>query len=182
MRPLKMLKPIDIAIRGVFLAVVVIGGVVGQLRSQATPTESMSGAENVAEFGMGLPLPAARSCQPTAADTAQPRADTQPGARQEYVLSGSVKSSTGCTPIGGARIEFWPSGAGATKQDEAGVAFADASGAYRFNCNDTATASGRPGPIHLRVSADGYTALVTDYDPKGSPAEGEFDVVLQPGK
>src|SRR5215212_2366810 len=99
MRPPKMLKPVDFAIRGAFLAVVVIGGLVGQVRSQAAPAGDIREAETVAEFGMGLPPLADTRCEPTAADTAQPNAAVQPGARQEYVLSGSVKSSAGCTAI-----------------------------------------------------------------------------------
>ncbi len=40
--------------------------------------------------------------------------------------------------------------------------------------------SGRPPHIHLRVSADGYQTLVTQYYPADGRAEGAFDLVLVP--
>lgn len=181
MRPLKTLKPIDLAIRGAFLTVVLIGGVLGQ-RSQGAQQASQGGQAAALELGMGLPLPAATACQPTTADTDQSSAAAQPGKSQDYIVSGSVKSSAGCTPIGGAKIEFWPAQASDADQDGAGITFADANGAYRFHCNDATSAAGKPGSIHVRVSADGYAPLVTRYTPDEGPAEGEFDVVLEPGK
>lgn len=182
MRPLKTLKPIDLAVRGTFLAVVLIGGMLGQQRSQGAQQTSQAEQAAVIELGMGLPLPAVAGCQPTAADTEQSGAAAQPGKSQDYVVSGSVKSSAGCAPIGGAKIEFWPAQSSAADQNGAGITFADANGAYRFHCNDAASAAGKPGPIHMRVSADGYAPLVTRYTPDDGPAEGEFDVVLEPGQ
>jgi len=174
----KALKPSDLIVRGLFLAAVVIGGIADRLQLSAAP-EAPNAAAPVAAAGIGPALPAAPACRADAempAPATKPSAATSASSGRRHVLSGSVRSSADCTPIGGAKIEFWPAG-----DDPAARAmlFADTNGKYRLQC-DLPAANG--AYIYLRVSADGYATLTTQYQPKARQPESEFDIVLQPGK
>jgi hypothetical protein len=180
----KMLKRSDLIVRGLFLGVVVIGGIVGRLRFEASPGAAEANAP-MAAANIGLVLPAPQSCrsddaEPSAHST-EPVVPTGADASQPQVLSGSVRSSAGCAPIGGAKIEFWPVGPDAADgHSKRTTLFADANGKYRLRCD--LPAADRAAYIYLRVSADGYATLMAHYQPKPSQAESEFDIVLEPGK
>ena len=173
MRNDTMLKPSDLIVRGLFLAVVIIGGIAGRQRQLD------------ADMSLGLVPAASPTCQTndpeTSAPAATPGTPTRAEAGQRQVLSGSVRSSAGCVPIGGAKIEFWPDGPDAAHDHaQRGTLFADGNGKYRLQCDFPA--ADRAAYMYLRVSADGYATLMTQYGPKPSQAESEFAIVLQPGK
>lgn len=180
MRPIKTIKPADLAVRGAFLSVVLIGGIVGGLRQhEAVPGTAASVRPVEASISLGFGLPSVRHCKPTDTGAGAARADAsaQPASRRQ-VLSGSVLSSDGCTPIGGAKIEFWPAGPAAATS----TSIADGAGHYRLQCDIPAADDGEAGYIHLRVSADGYNTLTTQYASQTSQDEDHFDIVLEPGK
>jgi len=180
----KMLKRSDLIVRGLFLGVIVIGGIVGRPQFEASPGAAEANAP-IAAADMGPGLFIVPSCRSNDAETSEP--STEPvvlagaDASQPQVLSGSVRSSAGCAPIGGAKIEFWPVGPDAADgHSKRATLFADANGKYRLRCDHPA--ADRAAYIYLRVSADGYATLMTHYQPKPSQAESEFDIVLEPGK
>ena len=125
------------------------------------------------------------SCAPTRPDALGPFYVPNAPARSSvgggHVLSGVVRSSEGCAPIAGARIEFWLANPrGQYDAAHRATLFADADGAYRFESNFPPAYSGRPPHVHIRVTAEGFQELVTQYYPSQGQAEGEFDLVLVP--
>lgn len=125
------------------------------------------------------------SCEPTQPDQLGPfyvpGAPERLSVGQGHVLGGVVRSSAGCAPIAGAQIELWLAGPdGEYGDDYRATLFADASGVYRFESNFPPPYTGRPPHIHIRISADGYETLVTQYYPAEGQTEGAFDLVLIP--
>jgi protocatechuate 3,4-dioxygenase beta subunit len=96
-----------------------------------------------------------------------------------HMLTGVVRSLAGCGPIAGARLEFWLAGPGGQYDDNhRATAISDAAGRYRFESNFPPPYAGRPSHIHIRVSAEGYQTLVTQYYPGPGQSQGAFDLVL----
>ena len=132
-----------------------------------------------------LPSSLAAECEPTKQDALGPfyksNAPVRSSVGHGYVLSGQVKSSRDCSPIAGARIEFWLAGLnGKYDDDHRATVFAGKEGLYRFESNFPPSYFGRPPHIHIRVSAQGYRALVTQHYPNPGQTEGTFDLVLIP--
>lgn len=126
------------------------------------------------------------SCQATPPDQLGPfyvpGAPERTSVGQGYVLRGVVRSSADCAPIADAQVEFWMAGPdGEYDDDHRAAQFVDAAGAYTFESNSPPPYSGRPPHIHIRVSADGYETLVTQYYPAEGQTHGTFDLVLIPG-
>jgi hypothetical protein len=180
MRPIKTLTPVDLAIRGLFLAAIAIGGFVGRSQQTNAATESAAAPGQVAMSSMiGGGLAPGSVCPSVGAVPAAP-ASSSPGAG-DYVLHGMVRSRTGCAPIKDAKIEFWPSDAQAG--DSGGrhaVLQTDAGGAYRLHCNVPGRGTAGEEYIYLRVSAAGYAPSVTRYQLKQGQAEDSLDIVLEP--
>jgi len=125
---------------------------------------------------------AASRCAPTRADALGPFYEPGAPVRRKvgtgYVLSGRVLT-TGCRAIGRARIELWlanPRG----EYDDAhrATVVAARDGRYRFESNRPPSYESRPPHIHIRVSARGYRALVTQHYPRGSRTSAVFNLVL----
>jgi hypothetical protein len=166
------------------LSVVVIGGIVGRLQQTKALPDTAAAVSPVveADMGLGITLPDLPTCRTSDASPSAPGAklDTQATGGGRQVLSGAVRSSDGCAPIAGAKIEFWPAGSDtASGQEERATLYADRSGKYRLQCDLPAGDSGKY--IYLRVSADGYATLMLQYKPQVHQTESEFDIVLQPG-
>jgi hypothetical protein len=181
MRPIKTLTPVDLAIRGLFLAAVAIGGLVGQgqrTSAAAGSAEVPSQAVMSSMVTSGL-WPRAVVCQSTDAATAAPASATQPASG--YLLRGRVRSRAGCTPVGGATIEFWRGDAQVANGGGQHASLqADVDGAYRLHCDPPAAEAGGRDYIYLRVSAEGYTPVIAQYQPKAGRAEDWLDIVLEP--
>src|SRR5690348_16850050 len=111
MRPIKTLTPVDLAIRGLFLAVIAIGGFLGRDQQMNAAADSAAAPGQVSMSGMitGGLLPGSASCPTASAATTAPSSAAQQGAG--YELRGAVRSRAGCAPIKDAKIEFWPSDA-----------------------------------------------------------------------
>lgn len=144
-------------------------------------------APTVAAALAALPTatPAPASCASTRPDGLGPfyvpNAPQRASVGRGHVLSGVVRSSAGCSPIAGARIEFWLAAPnGRYDDDHRATMFSDTAGTYRFESNFPPPYSGRPPHIHVRVTADGYQPLVTQYYPARGQTEGAFDLVLDP--
>jgi protocatechuate 3,4-dioxygenase beta subunit len=125
----------------------------------------------------------ATDCTPTRADAEgpfyEPNAPERTSIGKGHVLKGVVRSSAGCQPIPGAQLEFWQVNDRAEYDDDhRATMFSDSSGAYSFESNYPQPYSGRPSHIHLRVTADGYQTLTTQFYPQQGETEATFDIVL----
>jgi protocatechuate 3,4-dioxygenase beta subunit len=97
------------------------------------------------------------------------------------MLKGIVKSTKDCAPIPGAKIEFWQVNLnGQYDDDHRATMYSEASGVYSFESNFPPAYESRPPHIHIRVSAQGYQTLITQYYPTVGETEGTFDLVLMP--
>lgn len=131
-------------------------------------------------------LPAAAdTCPPTQPDALGPF--YRPGAPERrtvgkgYVLSGKVKSSRDCSPVRGAKLEFWLIGPdGHYDEDRRATVYADDAGNYWFESNYPKPYGGRPPHIHIRASADGFTTVVTQHYPEQGRTQTVLDLVLIP--
>ena len=126
-------------------------------------------------------------CMPTRQDALgpfyKPNAPLKTSVGKGYLLSGLVKSSKDCSTLEGARIEFWLAGPNGQYDDEhRATLFSDKSGAYRFESNPPPSYSARPPHIHIRVTAKGFKALVTQHYPVEGQTQGTFDLLLTPVK
>ena len=124
-------------------------------------------------------------CRPTPQDALGPfykvNAPVRASVGKGYVLQGVVKSAQDCTPLAGARIEFWLAGPSGDYDDaHRATMTADKSGTYRFESNFPPKYSSRPPHIHIKVTAQGFRALVTQHYPKEGQTQVTFDLVLVP--
>jgi protocatechuate 3,4-dioxygenase beta subunit len=109
----------------------------------------------------------------------RPNAPAQPelcasgsGGRETLLVSGRVLGMPDCAPLAGALVEVWQADArgdysqvGATQDDPGCLLRAnlktDGTGRYAFRTVLPGEYPGRPRHIHYRVSAKGYSTLVT---------------------
>jgi protocatechuate 3,4-dioxygenase beta subunit len=91
-----------------------------------------------------------------------------------HILTGVVRSSEGCAPIPGVKLEFWSEAPGLGHPDEyRATLFTDSAGAYRFECNPT-------DHIHMRITAEGFREIASNAYHTEGRVEGVFDIVLEP--
>jgi len=124
-------------------------------------------------------------CRPTESDALgpfyKPDALVRSSVGKGYILSGIVKSSTDCSPIAKARIEFWLVGPDSKYDDDhRATVFSGKDGTYRFESNFPKSYFGRPPHIHILISAGGFRRLVTQHYPLKGTNQGTFDLVLVP--
>lgn len=124
-------------------------------------------------------------CPPTEEDMMgpfyRPNAPIRSTVGTGYLLQGMVQSSKNCAPVPGAVVELWLAGPDREYDDaHRATIIADASGKYRFESNVPPPIEGRPPHIHLRITAKGFTALVTQHYPIAGTNSSLFDVVLVP--
>jgi protocatechuate 3,4-dioxygenase beta subunit len=111
----------------------------------------------------------------------EPDAPERMSVGEGHVLSGVVRSSTDCSPIEGARIEFWLAGPdGKYSNDYRATMFSKKSGEYRFESHFPPPYSGRPSHIHIKVEAKDYQPLITQFYPVKGQFDSKLDLVLVP--
>ena len=127
---------------------------------------------------------AAAACPPTAADMLGPfyvagapqRNQTGDG----LVVSGVVRSTRECRPLSGATIEWWSANPRGEYDDaHRATQVADGEGRYRYVTDMPGKYPGRPVHVHVKVTAAGHKALVTQVYPTPNQATIAFDFVLQ---
>lgn len=134
------------------------------------------------------PAPAApEKCMPTEPDELGPFYRAGAPARQSvgkgYHLSGTVRSAKDCAAVRQAEIELWLVGPDGRYDDShRAKVFSDERGIFRFESNYPKPYVGRPPHIHIRVTARGFTPLVTQHYPAKGKSAGVFDLVLVPEK
>lgn len=131
----------------------------------------------------GASAPAQSRCAPTAPDMEgpfyKPGAPVREATGTGLVVSGVVRSSGTCEPIGGAHVEWWQANPRGEYDDaHRGSLITGTSGAYRFDTDSPPPYSGRPSHIHFKADAKGYRQLTTQLYPKGGQSAVAFDLVL----
>ena len=97
------------------------------------------------------------------------------------VVMGTVRSAGSCTPIPGARLEWWQANPRGQYDDAHRATQAvDGEGRYRLETSVPGLYPGRPVHLHVKVSAPGHRALITQLYPKPEQTEISFDFVLRP--
>ena len=95
------------------------------------------------------------------------------------VLSGHVRSTGDCAPLPGARIEWWSANTRGEYDDEhRATQIADGQGHYRYETDSPGRYPGRPPHVHVRVTASGHRALVTQIYPRPGDTATATDFVL----
>lgn len=123
------------------------------------------------------------ACVPTRPDAEgpfyQPNAPERAATGRGLVVSGTVRSAAGCAPLASARIEWWSANPRGQYDDEhRATQRADAEGRYRYETDFPGRYPGRPPHLHLRVTAPGHRALVTQLYPRPGQTALTIDFVL----
>jgi len=161
------------------------GGLVCAAARAAPSSSQEEDAASLRRLALVGESPAAKGCKPTRPDALgpfyKPDAPVRAKVGEGYVLSGVVRSARDCSPLAGARIEFWLAGPDGNYDDahRANV-LAEQSGVYRFESNFPPQYSFRPPHIHIRVAAAGFKTLVTQHYPVKGQVQGTMDLVLVP--
>lgn len=144
----------------------------------------------VASLGVALTLltlatlsMAQPACVPTAPDMEgpfyKPNAPERASTGRGLVVSGAVRSASGCSPLPGARIEWWSANPRGEYDDEhRATQRADSEGRYRYETDFPARYYGRPPHLHVRVTAPGHRTLITQLYPKPGQTSLGVDFVL----
>ncbi|MDH4230518.1 MAG: intradiol ring-cleavage dioxygenase [Nitrospirota bacterium] len=127
----------------------------------------------------------AGTCIPTEPDALgpfyKPDAPVRHRVGSGYLLSGTVKSSADCKAVPNARVEFWlVSPSGEYDDNHRATVYSGEKGTYRFESNFPPPYYGRPAHIHIRVTAEGFSKLVTQHYPRAGSKKGRLNLVLVP--
>lgn len=113
-------------------------------------------------------------CPPTASDAEgpfyKPGAPIRENTGRGLTIGGMVRSANSCTPIPGARVEWWLANAQGSYDDEHRAALVTGEdGGFRFETDFPPAYFGRPPHVHVKVFAPGYRTLTTQiYPEKGA--------------
>jgi protocatechuate 3,4-dioxygenase beta subunit len=123
------------------------------------------------------------SCAPTRADSEGPfykaNAPERSSTGRGLVVAGVVKSASDCAPLADARIEWWSANSRGEYDDgHRATQRADAEGQFRYETDFPGRYFPRPPHLHVRVTASGHKALVSQVYPKPGQASLGFDFVL----
>lgn len=125
------------------------------------------------------------TCKPTPRETPGPfykaNAPERESTGQGFVVSGTVRSTVECRPLGGARIEWWAANTQGDYDDaHRATQRTDADGRYRYETDFPGLYPGRPVHLHVRITAVGHRALITQLYPKKNDKVFTVDLVLEP--
>ena len=122
-------------------------------------------------------------CAPTAPDMLGPF--YKPDARERsvtghgLVVRGTVRSAKGCTPLPGARLEWWSADTRGEYQDELrATQRTGTDGAFTYETVAPGRYPGRPPHVHVKISAPGHRTLVTQLYPRDGQRAIATDFVL----
>jgi protocatechuate 3,4-dioxygenase beta subunit len=137
----------------------------------------------VLTLAAGVSAVAQPRCAPTRADVEgpfyKPGSPVREATGAGLSVSGVVLSSVTCSPITGARVEWWQANRRGEYDDaHRGAQVTGDGGAYRFDTDFPPPYYGRPSHIHFKASAPGYRPLTTQLYPKGGQSVVAFDLVL----
>ena len=138
----------------------------------------------VAALGIA-PVAAQSSCRATRPDALGPfyKADAPERARtgSGFVVTGAVRSVSGCQALPSARLEWWSAdGRGDYDDGHRATQRPDAEGRFRYETDFPGKYPGRPPHVHVRITAPGHRPLVTQLYPTPGQAAIAADFVLVP--
>jgi protocatechuate 3,4-dioxygenase beta subunit len=110
-------------------------------------------------------------CAPTVSDAEGPFYRANAPIRENtglgLTISGKVRSAGSCTPIPGARVEWWQANREGKYDDEhRGALLTAGDGSYRFETDFPPAYYDRPPHIHVKVFAHGHRTLTTQIYPE----------------
>jgi protocatechuate 3,4-dioxygenase beta subunit len=122
-------------------------------------------------------------CAPTAPDMLgpfyKPDAPERSVTGQGLVVRGTVRSAKGCTPVPGARLEWWSADARGEYRDELrATQRSGPDGAFSYETVAPGRYPGRPPHVHVKISAPGHRTLVTQVYPRDGQRAIATDFVL----
>lgn len=137
-------------------------------------------------FGSGLAAveaAAQSACTTTRPDEEGPfyqaNAPERASTGRGLVISGAVRSASGCAPIPGAQIEWWAANPrGEYDPAHRATQHADGDGRYRYETDFPGRYPGRPLHVHVRVTAPGHRVLITQLYPAQGQTSLAMDFVL----
>jgi protocatechuate 3,4-dioxygenase beta subunit len=135
-------------------------------------------------FGLAAVGAAAQSaCTPTRPDQEGPfyqaNAPERASTGRGLVISGAVRSASGCGPLPGARIEWWAADPrGEYDPGHRATQHTDGDGRYRYETDFPGRYPGRPVHVHVRVTAPGHRVLITQLYPGQGQTSLAVDLVL----
>lgn len=123
------------------------------------------------------------ACTPTRPDSQgpfyKPNAPERASTGRGLIVSGTVRSVSACSPLAGARIEWWSvNPRGSYDDDHRATQRADAEGRYRYETDVPIPYFGRPPHLHARVTAPGHRPLITQLYPTPGQTSLTFNFVL----
>jgi protocatechuate 3,4-dioxygenase beta subunit len=123
------------------------------------------------------------SCAPTAPDMLgpfyKPDAPERSVTGHGLVVRGTVRSAKGCTPVPGARLEWWSADTRGEYRDELRATQKSGSdGAFSYETVAPGRYPGRPPHVHVKISAPGHRTLVTQVYPRDGQRAIATDFVL----
>lgn len=128
---------------------------------------------------------AAQACPPTKADMLGPfyvagapeRSRTGDG----FNVEGAVRSTRECKALPGAKLEWWSANPRGDYDDgHRATQLTDGEGRFRYLTDMPGKYPGRPVHLHVKITAPGHKALVTQVYPKPNQTAITQDFVLQP--
>jgi len=122
-------------------------------------------------------------CSPTASDAEGPfykaGAPIRENTGRGLAINGTVRSASSCTPIPGARVEWWLANAQGNYDDEHRGALVTAEdGGFRFETDFPPAYFGRPPHVHVKVFAPGHRTLTTQIYPEKGATSVTLALVL----
>jgi len=134
---------------------------------------------------MATPAGAQSPCAPTRPDAEgpfyKPNAPRRTSIGTGFIVQGVVRSAKGCTPIPGARLEWWQANPRGEYDDPHRATMeSDLRGSYRLETSFPPPYAGRPPHIHVKVFAPGHRPLTTQLYPKPGQKELNADLVVVP--
>ena len=128
---------------------------------------------------------ASPSCPPTRADSLgpfyEPNAPERDSTGQGPVIAGVVRAGPDCRPLDQALIEWWSANThGDYDAAHRAVQRTGPDGRYHYSTDFPGRYPGRPSHLHVRVTAPGYNALVTQVYPQAGQSSMDLDLVLRP--
>lgn len=126
-----------------------------------------------------------RGCRPTSPDMLgpfyKPNAPERTRTGTGLVVTGAVRSASGCTALPGARVEWWSADErGEYRDDLRATQHADAAGRFTYETVAPGRYPGRPPHLHVRITAPNHKPLVTQLYPQPNQRSITTDFVLIP--
>jgi protocatechuate 3,4-dioxygenase beta subunit len=98
-----------------------------------------------------------------------------------YELTVEVLSAENCNPINGATVEIWLANPQGEYDDSHRTTLITHDlGLIKLTSSFPGSYQGRPAQFHIKVSAPGFTELVSQYFPAKDTSQGRYQIIIGP--